>query len=89
MQMSDPIAYSASSDPDTMYIDQAMKQPDQKQSIKAMVNEVAAHTNSGHWKLLLKSKIEENTYFLCSILSCSCKEGLWHLDHLTDCCSAT
>ena len=30
VQMLDPIAYSASSDPDTMYMDQAMKQPDRK-----------------------------------------------------------
>ena len=46
--MSDPIVYSASSDPDTMYMDQAMKQLDRKQFIKAMIDEVAAHTNNGH-----------------------------------------
>ena len=57
VQMSDPIAYSASSDPDTMYMDQAMKQLDRKQFITAMVDEVAAHTNNGHWKLLLKSEV--------------------------------
>ena len=46
--MSDPIAYSASSDPDVMYVDQAMKQPDRKQFIKAMAEEVEAHTKNHH-----------------------------------------
>ena len=59
--MSDPIAYSASSDPDTMYMDQAMKQPDRKQFIKAMVNEVTAHSNNGHWKLIFKSEVPHRT----------------------------
>ena len=53
--MSDPIAYSASSDPDVMYVDQAMKQPDCKQFIKAMAEEVEAHTNNHHWQLIQKS----------------------------------
>ena len=67
VQMSDPIAYSASSDPDTMYMDQAMKQPDRKQFIKAMVDEVAAHTNNGHWKLLLKSDVPTGIKILPSV----------------------
>ena len=53
--MSDPITYSASSDPDVMYVDQAMKQPDRKQFIKAMAEEVEAHTNNHHWQLIQKS----------------------------------
>ena len=67
VQMSDPIAYSASSDPDTMYMDQAMKQPDRKQFIKAMVDEVTAHTNNGHWKLILKSEVPHGTKVLPSV----------------------
>ena len=65
--MSDPIAYSASSDPDTMYMDQAMKQPDRKQFIKAMVDEVAAHTNNGYCKLLLKSEVPTGIKILPSV----------------------
>ena len=81
VHMSDPIAYSASSDPDTMYIDQAMKQPDQKQFIKAMVNEEAAHTNSGHWKLLLKSKVPDGTKILPSVwaMKCKCWIATWEI----------
>jgi heat shock protein HspQ len=47
-RMSDPIAYAASADKDTMYMHQAMKQPDKKQFIQAMVDEVTAHTKNGH-----------------------------------------
>ena len=32
----DPIAFAASNDPDTMYVDQALKEPDRKEFIKAM-----------------------------------------------------
>ena len=37
-QMQDPIAFAASakSDPDTMYLHQAMKQPDKEEWLKAM-----------------------------------------------------
>ena len=67
VQMSDPTAYSASSDLDTMYMDQAMKQLDRNQFIKAMVNGVAAHTNNGHWKLILKSEVSYGTKVLLSV----------------------
>ena len=44
-RMSDPIAFAASADPDTMYLHEAMKQPDKKQFIQAMLDEVNIHTN--------------------------------------------
>lgn len=43
--MRDPIAFAASNDKDTMYVDQAMRAPDRKQCLKAMVDEVEAHTS--------------------------------------------
>ena len=43
--MRDPIAFAASNDKDTMYVDQAMRAPDCKQFLKAMVDEVEAHTS--------------------------------------------
>ena len=62
-----PISYAASSDSDTMYLDQAMKQPDRKQFIQAMAKEVAAHTNNQHWRLILKSQIPCGTKILPSM----------------------
>jgi len=40
------------SDPDTMYLWQAMKQPDWMQFKQAMQDEVNAHTINGHWTLV-------------------------------------
>ena len=65
--MSDPIAYAASSDPDTMYLNQAMKQPDKRQFILAMVEEMEAHTSNNHWKLILKSQVPPGTKILPSV----------------------
>ena len=45
----DPIAYMAKSgDPDTMYLDDALKAPDRNEFIKAMQHEVAQHEERGH-----------------------------------------
>ena len=62
-----PIAYAASSDPNTMYLDQAMKQPDRKQFIQVMAEEVAAHTNNQHWRLILKLQVPCGTSILPSV----------------------
>ena len=35
--MEDPIAYLASSEPDTMYFDQAMKEPDRQEFLNAAI----------------------------------------------------
>ena len=51
-QMSDPIAFAASSDPDIMYLHEAMKQPDKREFVQAMVDEVTTHTERGHWKII-------------------------------------
>ena len=47
--MSNPLAYAASADKDTMYLHQAKQQPDKKRFVQAMVNEVTAHAKNGHW----------------------------------------
>ena len=43
-QMADPIAFAASSDPDIMYLHEAMRQPDKKEFVQAMIDEVTTHT---------------------------------------------
>jgi hypothetical protein len=68
-RMSDPIAYAASADKDTMYMHQAMKQPDKKQFIQAMVDEVTAHTKNGHWKIIPRSQVPDGTKVLPSVWS--------------------
>ena len=61
------MAYSASTDPDTMYMEQAMLQPDRKQFLKAMADEVNAHTQNGHWKLILRSEVPPGVKVLPSV----------------------
>ena len=68
-EMSNPIAYAASADKDTMYMHQAMRQPDKKQFIQAMVEEVTAHTKNGHWKIIPRSQVPEGTKVLPSVWS--------------------
>jgi len=43
------IAYGASTDPDTMYYHEAMREPDREQFLKAMKQEVENHTQNQVW----------------------------------------
>ncbi len=51
-EMADPIAFTSSADPDVMYLPVPRKQPDRKEFLKAMVDEVTTHTKRGHWKII-------------------------------------
>ena len=68
-EMEDPLAYRASSDPDTMYFDQAMKEPDRKEFINASIKEVNSHLKCNHWKLLPRSGIPKGEPILYSVFS--------------------
>ena len=50
-ELDNPIAFAmkASSDPDTLYYNEAMNQPDRENFKEAMVKEVNAHTEQKHW----------------------------------------
>jgi hypothetical protein len=50
-QAEDPIAFvSSESDPDVLHCGEAMKAADVKEFKQAMLQEVDAHTNKGHWE---------------------------------------
>lgn len=66
-QMADPIAFAASSDPDTMYLHEAMKQPDREKFIDAMVKEVNTHTERGHWEVISRSSVPDGTDILPAV----------------------
>ena len=66
-QMADPIAFATSSDPDVMYLHEAMKQPDRKQFVQAMIDEVTTHTNRGHWKIIPISQVPRGTKILPAV----------------------
>jgi hypothetical protein len=45
-------AFAASADPDTMYLHEAMRQPDRLQFIEAMKKEVEDHTKHKNWRVV-------------------------------------
>jgi hypothetical protein len=45
-------AFAASADPDTMYLHEAMKQPDRNKFMEAMQKEINDHTENGHWRIV-------------------------------------
>ena len=50
---SNPFAFSATlADEDTMYLNQAKKEPDWKQFHEAMVKEIKDHTDGKHWEVV-------------------------------------
>jgi hypothetical protein len=63
----DPFALAASSDPDTMYLHEALKQPDRADFVKAMQSEVAAHTDRGHWKIVHRDQVPAGMDILPSV----------------------
>ena len=66
--MQDPIAFAGkTSDPDTMYVDQALREPDRKEFIKAMVDEVNAHMEKGNWKIISRAKVPKGVKVLPAV----------------------
>jgi hypothetical protein len=67
---SDPIAFSATSDPDTMYWHQAMQEPDKAEFIKAAVSEVKSHVDNQHFTLLMhRDGLPKQTRVLAAVWS--------------------
>ena len=66
----DPIAYMAKSgDPDTMYLDDALKAPDCHEFIKAMQHEVTQHEERQHWEMIPRSQVPAGTKVLPAVWS--------------------
>ena len=67
------LAYTASANPDTMYLHEAMQQPDKDEFLKAMEEEIRNHMENKNWHLVKCSNLsyEEQNWHLvkCSNLS--------------------
>ena len=74
--MRDPIAFLASSDKDTMYYHEAMKQPDKRYFQEAMVKEFLDHSKRKHWELCRKQDVPKGTKILDSIWSMKRKRDI-------------
>jgi GAG-pre-integrase domain len=70
VQFRHPVALAASTDPDVMYLKQALKEPDRLEFIKAMEKEVRSHTENANWKVMNRSEVPKgHTVLLCSGVS--------------------
>ena len=67
--MEDPIAFAlaASSNPDIMYLDEAMRAEDSEQFRKAMADEVKSHDNMDHWKVMKRADLPAGTDVLPAV----------------------
>jgi hypothetical protein len=66
-EMEDPIAFAATSNPDVMYLDQAMKEPDRIEFEKAMIKEVTTHTDNQHWLIIEKTAVPNGVDILPAV----------------------
>ena len=69
VQLAEPIFYAASSDPDILYLHEAMKAPDRAQFIKAMERKIKGHEESNHWVLVPKHQVPKGTKVLDAVWS--------------------
>ena len=65
----DPIAFAASSNQDTMYWHQAMKQPDKAQFLQAAKDEVKSHVDNEHFVLFKRGDLPKGMKVLDSVWS--------------------
>jgi predicted SnoaL-like aldol condensation-catalyzing enzyme len=67
-ELSHPLAFAANKvDLDTMYMHQAMHQPNRKQFVKAMQDEINAHTKNRHWEVIDCLQVPEGAKILPSV----------------------
>ena len=62
-----PLAYKASTDPDTMYMHQAMQQPDRMNFIRAMKKEVASQMENNNFTIVHKNEVPTNKSILPAV----------------------
>ena len=72
----DPIAYLAKMDNDTMYLHQALNEPDRDQFIKAVIKEVNDHISRGHWDLVPMSEIPQGEKVLDAVWAMKRKRNI-------------
>jgi Reverse transcriptase (RNA-dependent DNA polymerase) len=64
-----PLLMIAKADKDTMYWDQAMKQPDSAKFIEAAKDEINTHEENEHWEVIPIEEVPENSPILDSVWS--------------------
>jgi hypothetical protein len=65
--MRHPIAFLAEMMGDVMYLHQALRQPDSKEFVEAVIKEVNSHVDNDHWKLIPRTEVPEGTEVVPSV----------------------
>ena len=68
-QLAEPLVNAASSDPDILYLHEAMKALDRAQFLKAMEREIKGHEEGNHWVLVPKQQVPKGTRVLDAVWS--------------------
>ncbi len=63
----DAITFAASKDPDTMYLHQAMKEPNKDKFIATMVEEMDTQLKGKSFSLILRSKVPKDATILLAV----------------------
>jgi hypothetical protein len=61
------LAYKAKADPDTMYLHQAMKEPDREKFIQAMEKEIAQQVQKGVYSIIKRSEVPKGATILPAV----------------------
>jgi hypothetical protein len=67
MQDNGLLAYKAKADPDTMYLHEALKEPDREKFIEAMEKEIAQQVQCGVYSIIKKSKVPQGATILPAV----------------------
>jgi hypothetical protein len=67
--MRSPIAFHAEMMGDIMYLQQALKQPDAKEFVQAVIKEVNGHMDSNNWTLQKQSNVPKDVQIVPSVWS--------------------
>ena len=61
------LAYKASTDPDTMYMHEAMREPDKVEFLKAMEKEVEDQMKNGNYSIVNKNDVPKSSTILPAV----------------------
>ena len=74
--LKNPVMFMAAGNKDTMYFDQAMREPDANKFIKATIKEVNDHIEHKHWELILHEHIPKGVTILPLVWSMKRKRDI-------------
>jgi hypothetical protein len=75
-RMRNPVAFHAEMMGDIMYLQQALRQPDAKEFVQAVVKEVNGHVDSNNWTLKKRDEVPDDTQIVPSVWSMRRKRDL-------------